>query len=151
MADAQRIGGLAATHAVLLFGSAIMLLPFVWMLVTSVTPSAEVFDPAFHILPRHFAGLANYRDALHQAPLLRFAANGLIVCAGILLGQVVTAVPCAYALAKLRFPGRSVLFALVLMGLCIPIQVPALPLYMGLAELGLLNSYFALMFPFLLS
>lgn len=151
MVEARRIGGLALTHAVLLFGGAIMLLPFVWMLVTSVTPSAEVFDPNFHILPRHFAGLANYRDALGQAPLLRFAANGLIVCAGILLGQVVTAVPCAYALAKLRFPGRSVLFALVLMGLCIPIQVPALPLYMGLAALGLLNSYFALMFPFLLS
>jgi len=148
---ARRLAGLTLVHAFLLAGSAFMLLPFVWMLLTSFTPSAEVFDPSFHVLPQRFAGLENYREALSKAPLLRFTFNGLIVCAGILIGQVATAIPCAYALAKLRFPGRSILFALVLVGLCIPIQVPALPLYIGLAALGLLNTYFALMFPFFLS
>jgi len=89
--------------------------------------------------------------AVHKVPLLRFALNGFIVCAGILIVQVLVAVPCAYALAKLRFPGRNALFALVLLGLCIPVQVPALPLYMALASLGLLNTYFAIMMPFFLS
>ena len=143
--------GLALIHSVLIVGSIVVLVPFVWMLLTSVTPAAEVFDPDFHILPRHFSGLDNYAFAMKQAPLLRFALNGLIVCFGILAGQLATAIPCAYALAKLRFPGRSALFALVLMGLCIPIQVPALPLYIALAKLNLLNTYFALMFPFFLS
>lgn len=146
-----RFAGLALTHAALMAGGVVMLLPFVWMLLTSITPPAEVFDPNFHILPRRFSGAENYRYALGQAPLLRFTFNGIVVCAGILLGQMVTAIPCAYALAKLRFPGRSFLFALVLMGLCIPIQVPALPLYIALAKLGLLDTYFALMFPFFLS
>ena len=147
----SRFAGLALIHLVLIAGSVIMLVPFVWMLLTSVTPAGEVFDPEFHILPRHFSALDNYSFAMAQAPLLRFALNGLIVCFGILAGQLATAIPCAYALAKLRFPGRSALFALVLVGLSIPIQVPALPLYIALAKLHLLNTYFALMFPFFLS
>ena len=83
--------------------------------------------------------------------ILFILLNGLIVCGGILIVQLLVAIPCAYALAKLRFPGRPVLFALVLMGLCIPIQVPSLPLYMALAEVGLLNTYFSMMMPFFLS
>ncbi|HYZ20576.1 MAG TPA: carbohydrate ABC transporter permease [Rhodopila sp.] len=147
----SRFAGLALVHLVLIAGSLVMLVPFVWMLLTSVTPAADIFEPELHILPRHFAGWENYGFALEHAPLLRFALNGLIVCLGILACQIVTAVPCAYALAKLRFPGRSVLFVLVLVGLCIPIQVPALPLYIALAKLNLLNTYFALMCPYVLS
>lgn len=65
--------------------------------------------------------------------------------------MLLVAIPCAYALAKIRFRANPVLFAAVLLGLCIPIQVPALPLYLALANLGLLNTYFALMMPFFLS
>jgi multiple sugar transport system permease protein len=65
--------------------------------------------------------------------------------------QLMVAIPCAYALAKVKFPGRNLLFVLVLLGLCIPVQVPALPLYIALAQLGLLNTYFAIMFPFFIS
>ena len=78
--------------------------------------------------------------------------SGEQVTAGsILVLQVLICAPAAYALAKLRFPGRPVLFALVLMDLCIPIQVPSLPLYMALAEVGMLNTYFSMMMPFFLS
>jgi multiple sugar transport system permease protein len=121
------------------------------MLLTSIRPQAEVFESIFGLLPRRFAGQENYAYALNKAPLLRFMLNGMIVCAGILAVQLLVAIPCAYALAKLRFPGRTAMFILVLLGLCIPIQVPALPLYIGLAELGLLNSYFSMMLPFFLS
>jgi multiple sugar transport system permease protein len=57
----------------------------------------------------------------------------------------------SYALAKLRFPGKQLFFALVVVGLCVPVQVPALPLYLVLAHTGQLDSYFALMVPFFLS
>jgi multiple sugar transport system permease protein len=121
------------------------------MLLTSNRPQAEVFESIFGLLPRRFAGQENYSYALSKAPLLRFMLNGVIVCLGILVVQLLVAIPCAYALAKLRFPGRTAMFVLVLLGLCIPIQVPALPLYIALAELGLLNTYFAMMVPFFLS
>ncbi|HVF65628.1 MAG TPA: carbohydrate ABC transporter permease [Casimicrobiaceae bacterium] len=126
-------------------------MPFVWMLVTSVKAPSEVFDASYMLWPRDFYARENYQRALTQAPLLRFMLNGVIVCAGILVVQLLVAIPCAYALAKLRFPGRPAIFALVLLGLCIPTQAPALPLYIALANLGLLNTYFSMMVPFFLS
>jgi len=148
---ARRAASLLIVHMVLIAGAIVILLPFVWMVITSIKSPPEIFAVDFSLWPKHFNGAENYGNALSKVPLLRFALNGLIVCGGILLVQVLVAVPCAYALAKLRFPGRNALFALVLLGLCIPIQVPALPLYMGLARLGLLNTYFAIMMPFFLS
>jgi multiple sugar transport system permease protein len=147
----RRLLTLLIVHGVLIAGAVFILLPFVWMVVTSIKSPPEIFAVDFSLWPKHFNGVENYGNALSKVPLLRFALNGVIVCGVILLVQVLVAVPCAYALAKLRFPGRATMFALVLLGLCIPIQVPALPLYMGLAKLGLLNSYFAIMMPFFLS
>lgn len=135
-------------HLLLGLGAAVMLLPFVWMLLTSLRPASAVFDG---FLPSALEGIDNYVHALSVAPLLRFMLNGVIVCAGILVVQLLVAIPCAYALAKLRFRGRGVMFALVLAALCIPIQVPALPLYLGLARAGLLDTYLAMMLPFFLS
>ena len=147
----RRLLGLALVHAVLIAGAVFMLAPFAWMLVTSIKPPAEIFSAEISLWPKQFYGLQNYRVALDKAPLLRFALNGVILCGGILVVQLLVAIPCAYALAKLRFPGRNVLFVLVLLGLCIPVQVPAMPLYIALAQLGLLNTYFSMMAPFFLS
>jgi len=150
-AIAKRLLSLVVVHGILLAGAIFMLLPFVWMLITSIKPPAEIFTAQISLWPKQFYGVENYSFALSQAPLLRFALNGVILCAGILVVQLLVAIPCAYALAKLRFPGRNLLFVLVLLGLCIPVQVPAMPLYIALAELGLLNTYFAMMVPFFLS
>jgi multiple sugar transport system permease protein len=147
----RRLVSLLLVHSVLVAGAIFILMPFVWMLVTSIKPPSEVFDAGMRLWPQQFYGGENYGYALSKAPLLRFMLNGVIVCGGILIVQLLVAVPCAYALAKLRFPGRSVLLALVLLGLCIPTQVPALPLYIALAKLGLLNTYFSMMVPFFLS
>ena len=147
----RRALSLVVVHGILITGAIFILLPFVWMLITSIKSPSEIFAVDFSLWPKHFSAVENYGRALSKVPLLRFALNGVIVCAGILVVQVLVAVPCAYALAKLRFPGRAALMTLVLMGLTIPIQVPALPLYMGLAELNLLNTYFAIMMPFFLS
>jgi multiple sugar transport system permease protein len=151
MTNIRRVVSLVLVHGFLLTGAAFVLLPFVWMLVTSIKPPDEIFTATLRLWPRHFSGVENYRHALTSAPLLRFALNGLIVCAGILVVQLLVAIPCAYALAKLRFPGRNLLFVLTLLALAIPVQVPALPLYIALANVGLLNTYFSMMLPFFLS
>ncbi|MEP6943081.1 MAG: carbohydrate ABC transporter permease [Betaproteobacteria bacterium] len=147
----RRIGTLVAVHAFLLAGAAFVLLPFVWMVVTSIKPPDEIFTATLRLWPERFSGVENYRHALTAAPLLRFALNGLIVCAGILTVQLLVAIPCAYALAKLRFPGKRAFFMLILLALAIPVQVPALPLYIALANIGLLNTYVSMMVPFFLS
>jgi multiple sugar transport system permease protein len=151
LALARHILGTVFTHGFLLIGAVFILMPFVWMLATSIKPPDEVFTATFSLWPKRFYGVENYSYALTAAPLLKFALNGVILCGGILVVQLLVAIPCAYALAKLRFPGRDLLFVLVLLGLAIPVQVPALPLYIGLANLGLLNTYFSMMLPFFLS
>jgi multiple sugar transport system permease protein len=138
-------------HAVLMAGAVVMLLPFVWMLLTSIRAPDEILSGGLNPIPRSFHAVENFSGALKQAPLLKFMLNGAIVCLGILVVQLLVALPAAYALAKLKFPMRGLLFALVIAGLTVPIQVPALPLYLGLAQFNLLDSYFAMMLPFFLS
>lgn len=147
----RRLMSLAFVHAVLIGGAVFMLLPFVFMLTSAIKPPGEIFEATFRFWPRQFYGLQNFEAALSTAPLLRFLLNGLIVCGGILVVQLLVAIPCAYALAKLKFPGQPILFSLVLLGLCIPVQAPSLPLYIAFAELGILNTYLSMMMPFFLS
>jgi len=91
----------------------------------------------------------NYSKAFTEAPLLRYLINGVIVTATIFLIQV--ALPAAYALAKLRFYGREFVFGAVLFCLLIPVHAIALPLYIMLAKLGLINTYAALIVPWTIS
>ncbi|MCD2176117.1 carbohydrate ABC transporter permease [Rhizobium sp. C4] len=138
-------------HLVLTAGACLMLLPFYWMFLTSIRSPAEIFDVSLWPIPKNFDAVKNYGAALAQAPMGRFMLNGVIVCGGILIVQILTAVPAAYALAKIRFPGRKLLMGLVIAALCVPIQALALPLFVGLAKAQLLNTYFAMMAPFFLS
>jgi multiple sugar transport system permease protein len=138
-------------HLVLAAGAFVMLLPFYWMVLTSIRSPAEIFDISLWPIPEKLDAAENYGRAAEQVPMARFMLNGVIVCLGILVVQVLTAVPAAYALAKIRFPGRKLLFSLVIAALCVPIQALALPLFVGLAKAELLDSYFAMMAPFFLS
>ncbi len=129
----------------------IVLAPYLFMLSASVKPGGEIFQSSLQLWPQRFYGWENYRKALTAVPLLRFLLNGTLVCAVVLVLQLLFAVPCAYALAKLRWRGRDLVFALVMLGLLIPAHVPALPLYVAFAKLGLLDSYAALTAPFAVS
>jgi multiple sugar transport system permease protein len=128
--------------------AALFLLPFFWMLVFSLKPTSEIFNGSLNPLPSTLDGVSNYVRAFTFRPLGRYLFNGVIVCAGILFFQVLFAAPCAYALARLRFAGRELVFGLVLFGLLIPIQVTAVPIYSLFALTGLLDSYGALIAPF---
>jgi multiple sugar transport system permease protein len=140
-----------AAHCVLLLGALVMLLPFVWMLVTSIRPPHEIFEGSLLPWPQEFYGWGHYEAALLNVPLIRFMMNGVLICSGILIVQILVAVPAAYALAKLHFFGKDALWIGTLAALSVPIQVTALPIYIALATAGWLNTYFAIMLPFFLS
>ena len=116
----------------------------------SLKPADEIFSPTFDLLPSRIEW-QNFVDAFTSMPLHRFLLNGVIVCAGILVLQILIAVPCAYALAQRSFRGKTLLFAMVLGGLLVPYHVTAIPLFLGLAELRLLDTYTALIVPFIAS
>jgi multiple sugar transport system permease protein len=137
----------ASRHAVLIAGAVVMLFPFVVMVSTSLKPAGEIFAPQFRLLPGTWAAWENYTTAFTRVPLARFLLNGLFVGFTIFLFQALIAVPCAYALAKLRFRGRETIFAFVLLGLLIPPQAPAIPLYIAMWQVGILDTYAALIIP----
>jgi multiple sugar transport system permease protein len=134
-------------HTVLGLGSVLMLAPFVLMVSISLKPASEIFAPGFALLPETWAMWENYSTAFARQPLARYLLNGFIITFGIFALQALTAVPCAYALAKLRWRGRETTFLLVLLGLLIPPQVTAIPLYILMWQLGLLDGYAAIILP----
>ncbi len=133
--------------ALMLLGAAVVFLPFLWMLSLSLKTAPEIFTPQVTLLPQ---GLhwQNYEQALTRTRLPRYLMNGAIVCFGILFFQMLFPVPCAYALAQRRFRGRTAVFGLVLAGLLVPFHVTAIPLFLGLARLRLIDTYAALIVPF---
>jgi len=137
--------------ALLGVGAFLILAPYLWMLLASLKPGSEIFRDSLTLWPERFYAIENYGKALAEVPLLRFLFNGALVCALILFFQILFAAPAAYALAKLRWRGRDLLFGLVMLGLLIPYHVPALPLYVGFARIGLLDSFAALVIPFSIS
>ncbi len=143
--------GRSLRFALLALGAALMLFPYVWMIATSLKPQAEVFSSGLSLLPSNWAAIDNFTKAMTRIPMARILMNGVIVCAGVVVFQVLFAMPAAYALAKLRFRGREAFFALVMLGLLVPIHAISIPLYVAAREAGLLNTLAVLMAPFLLS
>lgn len=138
-------------HTTLLITGAAILIPFVWMLSLSVKSPSAAFTDGISLLPEHWYAVENYTEAVTAVPLLRYMFNGVVVCTAILGLQILVCAPFAYALAKLHFWGRDTLFALVLVGLLLPHQVLSLPLFILGYKLGILNTYAALVYPYVVS
>lgn len=137
-----------ARHAVLLAACAFYAAPFAWMVLTSLKPADEIFATDWQWLPRDWALVENYGEAVTRVPLMRYLFNGVVVCVSIFVLQLLVNIPAAYALARLRFRGRETMFKLVVLGLLVPYHVTAIPLYIGMSYAGLLDTYMALILPF---
>ena len=129
----------------------LFLMPYAWMLAVSFKPRSEVFTATLSLIPQTWSAAENYGRVLREIPIGRYLLNGVLVCGLILAFQLAFALPAGYALAKLRFRGRETMFGLVMLGLLVPSHVPAIPLYIAIANAGLLNSYTALVAPFTIS
>lgn len=138
-------------HLLLMAGAVIFLAPFIWMVLTSLKPADEIFTREISLLPSRLALVENYTQALTKVPLLRYLWNGVFVCTSILVLQIVVALPAAYAFAKLEFRGKTWAWSLVMLALLIPYQATAIPVYVLLHHLGLLNTLSALIVPFTIS
>lgn len=140
--------GTMISLGLLALGAAILLLPFVWLVSVSLKPHAEIFTTNVSLLP-HDPTLINYWKAITETDIPLYLLNGAIVTGSILVVQLLVTVPCAYALAHRRFPGRTLLFGAVVAALLVPFHVTAIPVFIGLAEFKLLNTYTALILPFI--
>jgi multiple sugar transport system permease protein len=136
-----------ALHGVLAAGGVVILSPFAIMLRTAFTPQAHIFGGG----SRFEFTVSNFTTAWESVNWLRYYRNGLVVTLVIFVMQVATALPAGYALARLEFRGRGLVWALVLVCLVVPIQVTAIPVYVGLSRVGLTDSVPGLVIPFAVS
>ena len=121
-------------------------MPFVWMISTSLKFPADVMTVDIEWFPRRIT-VSNYIKMFTDYPVVRWALNSLIVVTASTAMCVLFGAMAGYALARLRFPGRNVLFLIYVASLMVPIEVYIVPLLLGVIKLGLSNTYAALIFP----
>jgi multiple sugar transport system permease protein len=136
---------LSVVHLLLMAGAFLSAMPFLWMLTTSLKPEPALYQPPL-LLPTHFEW-ENYVKAWAAAPFPRFFLNSTIMTAGIVLAQTLLSAMAGYAFARMRFPGRDVLFFLVLGTMMIPFPVTLIPSFLVVNWLGWIDTYNALIIP----
>lgn len=135
-----------AIAVVLALLATVMVLPFLWMVSTSLKTQASVFTYPPQWIPRPIVW-GNYERLFAVLPFLRFYANSLLVACSVTLLQLVTCSLAAYAFARLRFPARDALFLGYLGTLMIPGQVTVIPNFVLMRVLGWIDTYAALIVP----
>lgn len=146
MSTLRARGWLTARYLLLVAGAVLMVAPLVWMALASFKTLPEILRVPPTLLPESLH-LDNYRTVLGDTAFVRYFLNSVLV-AGITVASVLlTSSMAGYAFAKFEFPGRRVLFVLVLATLMIPFQVRVIPLYVLASDLGLLDSYAGLVLP----
>ncbi|MEB3163636.1 MAG: carbohydrate ABC transporter permease [Prochlorothrix sp.] len=139
-------------YLVLTLLAAVMLLPLLWLVSTALkSPNENIFAFPPQLLPQQ-PTLANFQRVWEIEPLFgRYFLNSTIVAALTVLFNVVFCSLAAYPLARLTFPGRDLMFALIVATIMIPFQIVMIPLYILVFRLGLLNSYWGMVLPSLAS
>jgi multiple sugar transport system permease protein len=133
-------------HGVLSLGELFMLLPMVWMVATSFKLPGEIAVWPPHLLPQQ-PTWANYSGLFEAAPFLRFFGNSVFIAVASTASCVVTSMIAGAVFAKYRFPGRGVLFMLVLATAIVPFEAYMIPLYIELVRVHWINTYQAIILP----
>jgi len=137
-------------HIILLIGTGITILPFLWMVFTSFKTVGEAMSIPPTILPKTF-NFDSYKNILESLPFGRVYLNTIISTVLTVLGQITFYTMAGYAFARLNFPGKNVIFILILSVLMVPGQIFLVPQYMIILKLGLLDTIPALLLPNLFS
>ncbi len=137
-------------YVILGAGLLLMLAPFIWMLLSSLKPEAELQRMPPTWWPEA-PSLANYRELFDRLDFPRFFANSTLVAGAVTAGNLIFCSMVGYALAKLDFAGKRLLFGLVLGMLMVPGVVTFVPLFVLVSNLGLVNTYPGLILPFLVT
>ena len=135
------------TYGLLIAGAALMLLPFLWMISTSLKTPEQVLQwpPVWFPNPIRWA---NYTEFWNSPPVkggfLRFTGNTLVITLTCMVGEVMSALLVAYGFARYRFPGRDALFVVLLATMMLPGAVTLVPTFILFRELGWIDTYLPL-------
>jgi multiple sugar transport system permease protein len=139
-------GGRVILGTLLVVLALIWLAPIVWTLSTSLRTPAQSFSLPPKWLPTDWAA-DNYRQVFERVPFADILANSVKVSVAIVLGQLVTASMAGYAFARLRFPGKDLLFILLMASLMVPGQATIIPVFLLIKWFGLADTLWSLIMP----
>ena len=145
----KRTVGFVLLHVVIIVGALLMFFPFLWTIITSITPGATLSStPA--LIPAN-PSLEAYQRLFAERPFGQVILNSLFIALITTAVQLVTSSTAAYAFSRLPFRGQGIVFALYLATMMIPLQVLIVPLFVELKTFGLLNTYLGAILPTLAS
>lgn len=130
----------------LVVASVVVLAPLLWMVSTSLRLPRESFTLPPQWLPTDLH-VENYREVFRRAPFFTYFLNSVMVSGFVVVGQLVTASMAAYAFARLRFPGKSMLFMVLMSALMIPIQATIIPVFVLVRYMHLSDTLWSLILP----
>lgn len=142
----RRSFGEVLGYVVLLGGGLLMLMPFFWLVSSSLKHPETIyqFPPQFIPKPAYWS---NYVEVFDAVPVLDYALNTVIITFFSTLGQVVTSAMAGYGFARLRFKGRDVVFSLVLATMMLPFAVTMIPIYILFSKIGWVGTFLPLIVP----
>ena len=140
------LSGRLILHIIIIVGALLFAFPFVWMIGKSLTPDKELFLLPSKIWPSSL-DWANYKVALEQFDFLGGIANTMIIVVGVEIGRLLSIPLAAYTFARINFPFRRTLFALVLMTMMLPYYVTLIPQFIIFRDLHWLNTFLPLIVP----
>jgi ABC-type glycerol-3-phosphate transport system permease component len=135
----RRLGRHSTRYVVLTVGAAIMVLPFLYMLSTSLKTQTYVLTIPPQFIP-HPATVSNYHDAWSTDNFARYFLNSVLVAVATTALSLLLSSMMAYAFSRFAFPGREILFKLLLLGLMIPAMMLIIPQFILAKYLGLIDS-----------
>jgi multiple sugar transport system permease protein len=133
-----------ADHAILVALAVAFLAPFAFMVLTALMTNDQALSSK--LWPHPFSW-SNVTDVFDRAPLWRYTANSMLYAGLATIGTLVSSIPVAYALSRLRWKGRDAVFLLVLATMMLPAQVTAVPLYVMWSKLGLVGTLWPVILP----
>lgn len=126
----------------------VMAFPFFWMISTALQTLQETLSVPLTILPAS-PQWSNFPEVFKTINVFGYLKNSLIVCVSVVFIQYLIIVPCAYSLSKFDYKAKPLIFALVMLGQMIPMQITFLPIYFMFSKMGLMDTYTALIVPFI--
>ena len=135
-------------YVLLAIGSVVMIFPFVWMLLSAFKTYRELFQYTF--FPQQWT-LENYRTVLFNTAFPRWFFNSLVVATMTTTSVLFFCSLVGYTLARLRFPGKNIVFVLILSTLMVPTEMLVIPWFVMSAEFGWVNTYWGIGFPGLIT
>lgn len=143
----KRFGwGYLAIYVLVIIFAMLILMPFAYMLSTSLKTRGEVFTTPVQWIPSTLKW-NNFSDALNEYPIARYFLNSMFVSTSVTLLNLVTCSLAGYGFAKFTYPGRNIVFGIVLATMMIPLSSMIIPLFLVVKSLGWIDTYYGLIIP----